>query len=142
LPEARDHAGAAVVGSKMYVLGGRKDGQANKKDTVFVLDLCDLEKGWKTHGAKMPTARGGVATGVVGRKVYVFGGEGDTSVESGVFDEVEAYDAGKDTWESVGKMPMPRHGTYAVGVGKKVYIPGGGVLQGGAPIADFDVFEP
>lgn len=142
IPAPRDHAGAAVVGDKMYVLGGRDHGQGNVRDTVFVLDLCDLEKGWEVSEARMPTARGGVAAGVVGTKVYTFGGEGDTSVESGVFDEVEAYDTVSDSWESVGTMNIPRHGTYAVGVAGKVYIPGGGIVQGGGPVADFDVFVP
>jgi hypothetical protein len=31
-------------------------------------------------------------------------------------------------------MRVLRHGTYAVGVGGKVYIPGGGVVQGGDPV--------
>lgn len=140
IPEGRDHAGAAIVGSKFYILGGRDHGQANVKDTVFVLDLCNLEGGWKTRNARMPTARGGIAAGVIGNKVYTFGGEGNTAIESGVFDEIEAYDTKADRWESVGTMKIPRHGTYAVSVGKRVYIPGGGVLQGGAAVADFDVF--
>ena len=142
IPESRDHAGTAVVESKMYILGGRNGGQLNIRDTVFVLDLCNIEAGWETSSAKMPTPRGGVAAGVVGRKVFVFGGEGNAAVKSGVFDEVEAYDTQRDSWESVGKMRLPRHGTYAVGVGNRVYIPGGGVMQGGAPVVDFDVFTP
>ena len=90
----------------------------------------------------MPTPRGGVAAGVVGKKVYVFGGEGNPAVESGVFGEVEVYNTVRDRWDSAGQMRVPRHGTYAVGVGRQVYIPGGGVRQSGAPVADFDVFEP
>jgi N-acetylneuraminic acid mutarotase len=142
IPEARDHAGAAVVGSKMYVLGGRDSGQENLRDTVFVLDLCDLEAGWKTSSARMPTARGGVAAGVIGKNVYVFGGEGNVQSETGVFDQVEVYDTVRDRWAKAGKMTLPRHGTYAVGVKGKVYIPGGGVSQSGAPVSDFDVFVP
>ncbi|KAH7063773.1 hypothetical protein BKA63DRAFT_526119 [Paraphoma chrysanthemicola] len=142
MPAGRDHAGAAVVNQKMYVLGGRERGQGNVKDTVFVLDLCDLEKGWRTSAARMPTARGGVAAGVVGKKIYTFGGEGNRAVESGVFAEVEAYDTVKEKWYGVGSMRVPRHGTYAVGVKGKVYVPGGGIVQGGGPVSDFDVFVP
>ncbi|KAF3033979.1 hypothetical protein E8E12_004774 [Didymella heteroderae] len=141
LPEGRDHAAAAVVDSKMYVLGGREQGQENVKDTVFVLDLKNLEAGWRVRGARMLTPRGGVAAGVVGKKVYVLGGEGNADVESGVFDEVEVYDTRKDKWQSVGPMRIPRHGTYAVGVENRVYVPGGGVRQSGAPVSAFDVFE-
>lgn len=140
IPEGRDHAGAAVVGSKMYILGGRKNGQENVKDTVFILDLKNLQRGWKTSKAKMPTPRGGVATGVIGKKVYIFGGEGNIQAASGVFNETESYDTATDCWEKSIPMKIPRHGTYAVGVGKKVYIPGGGIVQSGGPVADFDVF--
>jgi hypothetical protein len=55
---------------------------------------------------------------------------------------VEAYYTVEDMWQSVGKLRVPRHGTYAVGVGKRVYIPGGGVTQSGGPVAEFDVFLP
>jgi len=142
LPEARDHVAAAVVEGKMYVLGGREQRQENVKDTVFVLDLDSFEAGWSVSGARMPTPRGGVAAGVVGKQVYVLGGEGNADAETGVFGEVEAYDTRNDRWTSAGDMRIPRHGTYAVGVGKRVYVPGGGMRQSGAPVSDFDVFEP
>lgn len=142
MSEGRDHAGAAVVDGKMYVLGGRDRGQENVKDTVFVLDLCDFDAGWRVSEKRMPTPRGGVAAGVVGKKVYVFGGEGNSDAESGVFDQVEAYDTEANRWDSAGTMKVARHGTYAVGVGRRVYVPGGGVRQSGAPVANFDVFEP
>jgi N-acetylneuraminic acid mutarotase len=91
----------------------------------------------------MPTPRGGVSAAAVGGKVYVFGGEGNTEAGSeGVFDQVEVYDTTRDKWESVGKMKVPRHGTSAVAVGGAVYIPGGGVKQGGAPVDTFDAFYP
>jgi N-acetylneuraminic acid mutarotase len=142
LPAPRDHAGAAVVGNKMYVLGGRNHGMYRMRGNVYILDLCDLEAGWTTSAAQMPTPRGGVAAGVVGTKIYTFGGEGDESVESGVFNEVEAYDVVTDSWESAGTMKVPRHGTYAASVDGRIYIPGGGILEGGEPVSDFDVFVP
>jgi N-acetylneuraminic acid mutarotase len=142
VPEARDHTGSAVVGTKFYILGGRNSGQVNVRDTVFVLDLCDVAAGWKTLSARMLTARGGVATGVVGRKIYVMGGEGNNATETGVFDQMEEYDTKTNKWESAGRMQVPRHGTYAVGVRGKIYVPGGGVRQGGAPVSGFDVFTP
>jgi N-acetylneuraminic acid mutarotase len=142
IPEARDHAGAAVVGGNMYVLNGRKSGQENVKDTIFVLDSCDLEAGWSMNGAHMPMARGGVSTGTIGHKIYVMGDEGNKEADTGVFDQVEVYDTKRDSWESAGKMKVPRHGTYAVGVGGRVYVPGGRTRQSGAPVRDFDVFTP
>ncbi|KAK4165119.1 hypothetical protein QBC43DRAFT_316804 [Cladorrhinum sp. PSN259] len=143
LPAARDHAGAAVIDNKFYVVGGRDKGQLNVRDTVFVLDLDRPEKGWVTKKGRMPTARGGIAAAVLGDTIWTFGGEGDTSKESGVFDEVEVYDTARDKWEKVKSgMKVPRHGTSAVGVGGGLYIPGGGTVQGGSPVNVFDVFLP
>ncbi|KAK4465998.1 hypothetical protein QBC42DRAFT_293830 [Cladorrhinum samala] len=89
LPAPRDHAGAAVINNKFYVVGGRDKGQLNVRDTVFVLDLDKPEEGWKTKRSRMPTPRGGIAAAAVGDKIYTFGGEGDVTKDSGVFDQVE-----------------------------------------------------
>ncbi|KAK4040498.1 hypothetical protein C8A01DRAFT_15646 [Parachaetomium inaequale] len=143
MPGRRDHAGAVVVDRVMYVLGGRDRGQHNVRGDVFALDLGRLGKGWVTKAGKMPTPRGGVCAGAVAGKVYVFGGEGNPVEGSdGVFDQVEAYDIRKDTWERLDKMELPRHGTSAVAVGRGVYIPGGGIKLGGAPVDTFNVFYP
>ncbi|KAK4153867.1 hypothetical protein C8A00DRAFT_33337 [Chaetomidium leptoderma] len=143
MPGRRDHAGVAVVDRVMFVLGGRDHGQDHVKGEVFALDLGRLEKGWVTKKGRMPTPRGGVCAAAVKGKVYVFGGEGSKAEGSeGVFDQVEVYDTRRDTWERLGKMREPRHGTSAAAVGGAVYIPGGGVKQGGAPVVTFDAFYP
>ncbi|KAL1839810.1 hypothetical protein VTJ49DRAFT_1089 [Mycothermus thermophilus] len=157
MPGRRDHAAVAVVDGVLYVLGGRVDGQENVRGEVFALDLKGLlesksgkgkgngkkVQGWVTKRARMPTPRGGVCGAAVGGKVYVFGGEGNPEEGSeGVFDQVEVYDTRRDRWESVGRMRAPRHGTAAVAVGGGIYIPGGGVRLGGAPVDTFDVFYP
>lgn len=142
LPQGRDHAGVGVVGQKMYVLGGRINGQNNTRSDVFMLDLGYLEAGWSTMSGKMPTPRGGVASSVVETQIYTFGGEGNPAATSGVFDQIEVFDTHEGSWHSAGKMEIPRHGTSAVAVNGKIYIPGGGVTQGSGPVADFDVFDP
>lgn len=142
LPEGRDHAVSAVVGSTFYVLGGRNRGQTNVADTVFALDLEDLEAGWRTSTGRMPTARGGLAAGTVGSLVYTFGGEGNQEVEGGVFNETEVFDTVTETWASLLPMAVPRHGTSAVAVGEKIYVPGGGIVQGATPVNYTDVFVP
>ncbi|VBB77182.1 Putative protein of unknown function [Podospora comata] len=143
LPEGRDHAGAAVYKDKFYVLGGRRNGQDNVRDTVYELDLKRLGKGWVVEKGRMPTARGGVAAARVGGRVFVLGGEGNkVNGTEGVFPQVEVYDVERDKWERLEGMEVPRHGTSAVGVGGGVYVPGGGVRQGGAPVSTFDVFWP
>ena len=142
LPDGRDHAGAAVYGDNFFVVGGRYRGQMNVRGTVFSLSLRRSEKGWSSR-SPMPTPRGGLAAGLVGGKLYTFGGEGNPAEGSkGVFNETEAYDVRTDHWMRLPPMPVPRHGTSAVAVNGKIYIPGGGVEQGGGPVAMFDVFVP
>ncbi|MFB9907476.1 Kelch repeat-containing protein [Allokutzneria oryzae] len=141
LPQARDHVGGAVIGTKFYVLGGRDRGQVNVRDTVYAFDL--RSRRWSERAA-MPTARGGIATAVVGTKIYTFGGEGkqDGTNPNAVFNETEVYDALRDRWQRLAPMPVPRHGTAAVAVGGTIYIPGGGTAGGGSPADVNDAYRP
>ncbi|KAK0623918.1 hypothetical protein B0T14DRAFT_428655 [Immersiella caudata] len=143
MPGARDHAAYAQVDSKLYVLAGRENGVRAVKDTVFILDLANLAAGWKTSAARMPTARGGLVAAVLGTKIYTFGGEGNLAPNTrGVFNQTEVYDTVGDSWSREAAMKLPRHGTSAVGVGGKIYIPGGGIVEGVGATKTFDVFTP
>ncbi|KAK4443294.1 hypothetical protein QBC34DRAFT_311327 [Podospora aff. communis PSN243] len=143
MPGARDHAAYGQVGSKLFVLAGRENSVRAVKNDIFILDLADLSAGWKTSSAKMPTARGGLVAAVLGTKIYTFGGEGNPAPNTrGVFNQTEVYDTVADTWTKESAMKLPRHGTSAVGVGGKIYIPGGGIIEGVGATKTFDVFTP
>ncbi|KAJ7908952.1 hypothetical protein B0H13DRAFT_2015334 [Mycena leptocephala] len=142
LPEARDHVGGAVIGDTFFVVGGRVNGVPNVRDTVFTLDLKAVGRGW-VEKARMPTARGGLSTAVIGDRIYTFGGEGDVNlVPNGVYDNVEVYCAGEDRWEVLPPMPHPRHGTNAASIGDRIYIPGGGNVTGAGLQSLTDFFSP
>ncbi|KAL5323888.1 hypothetical protein ACEPPN_008430 [Leptodophora sp. 'Broadleaf-Isolate-01'] len=141
LPAPRDHAGVALIDSILYILGGRAFGHDNVVNDVFALDLSAKKPVWTTNRAKMPTPRGGLSSATLDGIVYTFGGEGDFSNPSGVFNETEAYDPCTDKWTKLGPMAFPRHGTCAVAIGRKIYIAGGGNLKGGAPVDTFDYFS-
>ncbi|XXH01348.1 hypothetical protein Hte_007706 [Hypoxylon texense] len=154
LPAPRDHVGGAVLGRKLFVVGGRDHGQPNVRNTTWTLDLDAPSPsrggggvgggdGWAAH-AGMPTARGGLAVGVVGdgRYIATFGGEGNPDPASGgVYNDTEVYDVREDCWFRLPAMPHPRHGTVAASVHGRVYIPGGGVYIGAGPVDTFDAFE-
>ena len=77
--------------------------------------------------APLPTARSGVAAALAGR-LFVFGGERT----GGVFIENEAYDPQTDRWSTMAPMRTPRHGTGEAVVGQAIYIPAGGLTNGGS----------
>jgi len=141
MPGPRDHVGGAVVGHKLYVLGGRDTQTGNVKDTLYILDLDDAAAGWKT-GPKLPTARGGLSAAALGTKIYTFGGEGNTANSRGVFDQTEVYDTVADSWAKLQPMKVPRHGTCVAAAGGKIYVPGGGTASGYGDSNVMDAFTP
>ncbi|KAK6860005.1 hypothetical protein PG995_003641 [Apiospora arundinis] len=147
LPDGgRDHAGGAVVGDTMYVVGGRTNGRTNVKGDVFALDLSALPEARKWEArAGMPTPRGGLMAAAVDGKIYTFGGEGEEAQGAGpggVFREVEVYDTEADSWEKLPAMPFPRHGTGAAAVAGRIYIPGGANMTGAGATSVVDSFSP
>lgn len=142
LPSARDHAGVALINDVYYVLGGRNSGRDNIVGTVFTLDFAAYDLAWTSSSALMPTPRGGCASAVYNGVVYTFGGEGDGSVPTGVFNNTESYDPATDSWTELTPMALPRHGTAAVQIGGKIYIAGGGDQEGGFPTDDLQIFTP
>lgn len=140
MPAPRDHAGAGLVGRKLYVLGGRSFGNTNIVNTVFSYNLDT--RVWKSNLSPLPVPRGGVASATMGRKIYIMGGEGNPEPNTkGVFNQTEVYDTKRNTWQELAPLDVPRHGTAAVAIGKKIYVPGGGLQQGGEPTDIFSYFQ-
>ena len=140
LPAPRQHVAGVVVNSTFYVIGGRENGTDLIRNTVFALDL-DSPASW-TELAPMPTAPSGLVCSAIDNWIYCFGGEGDPDNEYGVFDETEAYNVQTDTWLRLPPMQVPRHGMSAATVDGRIYIPGGGVIAGGAPVGMLNSFSP
>jgi N-acetylneuraminic acid mutarotase len=142
LPEARDHAGAAVVDGVFYVIGGRVGRTDQNRDTVFALDLQKPMEGRRWFGKRtMPSSRGGLAAAAAGKKIWTFGGEGNVNSTKGVFGDVAVYDVESESWTVGPPMKDPRHGFGAAAVGDKLYVPGGGAHQGGGePLALNEVY--
>jgi N-acetylneuraminic acid mutarotase len=138
LPLSRDHGCGGVVGGKLYLLGGRQANITSQSPIVYELTPG---VGWAER-MPMPTARGGTACGVVGDRIVVVGGEGNSAVPSGVFPEAEVYNATTNTWATLEPMPTPRHGMGAAVVGGRMYIPGGANKQGFGAVATHEVLTP
>jgi N-acetylneuraminic acid mutarotase len=84
----------------------------------------------ETSLAPMPTPRDMPASAVANGKIYVFGGEAAT-----VVDTAEAYDPQTNTWAELAPMPTARYGAgAALGTDGAIYVIGGednsGTLKG------------
>ena len=131
-----------VIDGVFYVVGGRFNGVPNVRGTVFAMNLTSPEKIW-VEKAMMPTPRGGLSTGSIGKRIYTFGGEGSTSVvPNGVYNNVEVYDTVTDKWETLSPMPYPRHGTNAASIGCRIHIPGGGNVTAAGAQDRNDYYKP
>jgi N-acetylneuraminic acid mutarotase len=123
MPDPRDHLSAAVLGSTLYVVGGRK---LSLETNTARLDVFDLEMSRWSRGTDMPSARGGLAAAAGVQRIYVVGGE----QPSGTFEEVEVYDETSGKWEALAPLPTARHGLGAVVIGDRLYVVGGGPTPG------------
>lgn len=134
IPEGRQHGVGAIVGHNFYVVGGRWMEKENVRDTVFIVNLRNQKAGWTTSTNHMHVARGGLSGAVVGENFFTFGGESNPSSVDGIFNETEVFNLRTQEWTSLGPMALPRHGSFAVAVGNKIYVPGGGLQEDGKEV--------
>lgn len=129
----RNSAAGALIDGLWHVAGGRHvvDGPS---DAHEVYD--PKEDRWRT-AAPMPkgSGAGGNAAGVIGGKLYVFGGE--YFHDGGhVHAEVWSYDPKTDAWAAEAPMPTPRHGLGGVTIGDAIWLVGGAKKPSGNDTTD------
>lgn len=137
MPTKRGSPVAAVVGGKIYVIGGASTHPGSTESAVHparphralgtVEEYDPAANTWRAR-SPMPTARNHAAIGVVNGKIYVIGGRVGAAfigVASNT-DVVEEYDPATDQWGAIkARMPTARS-AVAWGVhGGKVYVAGG-----------------
>lgn len=140
-PRERDHFHTAVIGDKLYAVGGRLSGGTGGiwKPTVPEVDVFDFTTGtWSTlpAGQNIPTPRGGAMTANFNNKLMVIGGEvQDESVYGVVTDDAlkitEEYDPIGQSWTRLADMNFERHGTQAIVSGPGVFILAGSPNRAG-----------
>jgi hypothetical protein len=137
MPALRQHCVAAVVDGKIFIVSGRDMGIEGIEAGSWVYDPVA-----RTYAARAPirTPRGGAAGGVLGGHIYVFGGEGNAADPSGIFRQAEVYDPVTDAWTALPDMLVPRHGTGGAVIGERIFIPGGGTMQGIQPSSVLTAF--
>jgi serine/threonine-protein kinase PknK len=116
-PIPRAAAGAAVVGHRLYVVGGRNETTA----ALSSLAIFDFDTGRWTLGPSLAHAREHLAAVAAGGSIWTLGGR-----ELGVsYTYVERYRPGASAWQSMPSMPVARSGFQAVSVGDAIVVVGG-----------------
>ncbi|MGL4550575.1 MAG: kelch repeat-containing protein [Gemmataceae bacterium] len=104
LPEPRSSHDAAVIGDRVYVVGGwRMNGQGTEsewQDGGLVLDLAAKEPRWEK--LDQPFQRRALQAAAHGGKLYVAGG---LNAENEMEKSVDVYDPAAKTWSKVADLP-------------------------------------
>ncbi|MFO1184570.1 MAG: kelch repeat-containing protein [Bauldia sp.] len=119
LPEGVNHAGAAIVGGRLYVIGGF---HRNTFEPTAEVRILDLRTGMWRRGAPLPTARGALAVAVVGGRIHAVGGAVQGGVSVGLHD---VYDPATDRWQRLAALPRPRNHLAAATLADRLYAIGG-----------------
>lgn len=121
LPQALNHANAAVVGNTLYVTGFYVgSSMSNTSRQVYSYDPVANE--W-TERAPMPdgTERATGCVAVLGNKIYVFGGARAMMTVT----DASAYDTVANSWEPLPALPESREHCTAGAIGSVIYIASG-----------------
>ena len=137
MPGKRGSALAAVVGEKIYVIGGATTIPGSKETAVFpthphmsvgtVEEYDPAGNTWRER-TSMPTPRNHAAIGVVNGKIYVIGGRVGAAFIGLASDisVVEEYDPAADEWSGPrARMPIARSALGAGVYGGRIYVAGG-----------------
>jgi N-acetylneuraminic acid mutarotase len=125
LPEPRAAGGAAVLGGKLYVIGGV--GASGLARQAFVLDFTTRR--WRRTAA--PTPREHLAVTVAAGRIYAVGGRThgyDTNVAT-----FEVWSPGAKRWTRLAPLPSARGGTGATAAAGSIVSVGGEAPSGTIP---------
>ena len=152
MPTKRGSPVAAVVGGKIYVIGGATTAPGAKEPIVHparphitigtVEEYDPATNTWRAR-TPMPTARNHAGVGVVGGKIYVIGGRTGAAFISVATNTniVEEYDPATDSWgASKARMPSARSAVASGTYRDRIYI-AGGEFQDDSMMAAFRAFE-
>jgi hypothetical protein len=127
LPQGRSSHDAAVLGSKLYVVGGWKldgEGDGEWHDTALVADLAADKPEWKEI-ASPPFMRRALAVAAFNGKVYVIGGMTDSNEATTA---VSIYDEQSNSWSEGPAIPgkgFDGFGTSAIATKEGIYCTAG-----------------
>lgn len=133
MPSPRSYSGGAVVGDRIYIVGGFSRGDF-ASSRLWIYD--GVEDVW-SRGARIPTRRAAHAVVELDGMIYAIGGM-DRVV--GDKNSVERYDPSTDQWTDVPPLPTARNRLAGVVHEGMIYTFGGS--QGDLPVDVIEVYDP
>jgi PKD repeat protein len=142
-PRPRDHFYSTVIGSKMYVAGGRLSGGDGGVFAPLIreVDVYNFsDNTWATLDASknIPTPRAGAITNNYFNKLIIAGGE--TPTPGPALATTEIFDPITQEWEQIADMNFPRHGTQGIVSGKGLFTTAGSPNRGGGQQRNMEYF--
>ena len=134
---ARADAAAAVLGGKLYVLGGIGGGVLGLT-RLNTAEAFDPRSGAWAAVAPMSTARSCLAAAALGGRLYAIGGQSSSGSQ---LSSVEAFDPQSGRWAAVAPMSTKRSACGAAVLGGKIYV-GGGWNDDNDSLSTVDVYDP
>jgi Kelch motif len=122
LPSPRGAHGLAVVGGKMYAIGGRVERGGRPGFAIDRVDAYDFATGRWSERAAMPHPRDHAGVAVYRGEIYVLGGRPGRANAYRFFDR---YDPAADRWQRLPDYPLPVSGTGLAAVGTRLVAAGG-----------------
>lgn len=115
----QEHSGA-LLGGKIYVVGGRLDGQ-----TAYASgQVYDIASDRWSPLPDLPIQLDHSAAAVTGGKLYLFGGQ-SPQIDGGLSDRTYEFDPGTGLWRERARMSSPRSAAAADLIGDRIYVVGG-----------------
>jgi N-acetylneuraminic acid mutarotase len=136
LPEPVHHATAAVVGNRLFVVGGFTGGRVRWTASENVYEFVPTRETWEPR-APMPTPRGALAVAVLDGLVHALGGSGES-----VSNAHEVYDPATNRWRAANAMPTARDHLAAVAFQGRVWALGGRASFVGEQYANVEIYDP
>jgi len=142
LPMALQGISAAVVGGKIYVLGGGTGTGSIGCGVVSNVNVYDPSTNIWTVKGPIPTPMDSSGTVVIGTQVYLVGGKSGAPCTNN--SGVQIYDTVQDTWALVAPLPQAFSQLGASVLGGKIYAFGGSAnsLQSGNTALTTGTYDP
>ncbi len=149
MPTLRSGAVTAVLGDKIYVMGGGFRKEGGTFDFLTAVDIYHPESDSWTQGPNLLQRHDYPAVAVLDGKIYVMGGHHPDATQGGPktdpgFNFCERLDPAKGVWEQIADLPTPRFALSADVIDGKILVSGGVAFrpEGFNNFTVIEIFDP